>query len=131
MHKLNIQDLHRTLNDLNNKHSECFEKIVESCHKKILSQTRNKRLNCFYEVPLHVIGFPIYDIGKSIEYLKKSLEVDGFLVKYFFPNFLYISWDFEEIKNEKDNNPVIQNKKVPFAKMLEHKPSGKCQLRLF
>lgn len=101
MKKLNILELHRTLNDLNNKQNECFEKIVELCHKRIISQTKMRRQNCFYEVPLYLIGYPIFDIGKCIEYVKKSLEADGFLVKYYFPKFLYISWDLNEIQEYK------------------------------
>ena len=128
MKKLNILELHRTLNDLKYKNTECFEKVVESCHKKITSQTRNNKLNCFYEVPMYVFGFPIFDINKCIEYLKNSLEADGFLVKYYFPKYLYISWDFDEINAHKTQPPLLQNSADTLMSL---KSSGKLQLNLF
>ena len=128
MSKLNILELHRTYNELKNKHTECFEKIVEICHKKIISQTKRQKLFCFYEVPLFVLGFPIFDITKCIEYLKNSLESNGFLVKYYFPKYLYISWDFDEIKSHKETS---KNKQARvYDSILSYKPSGKLQLNL-
>ena len=135
--KLNIFELHRTLESLKNKNTECFEKIIQSCHKKIITYTKNNKLNCFYEVPLYVIGFPIFDINKCIEYIKKSLEEDGFLVKYYFPKYLYISWDFNEINEHK---LILKNKQKELNRIEKQshvdnnvfvKSTGKLQLNLF
>lgn len=132
MKKLNILELHRTLNDLKYKNIECFEKVVESCHKKIMSQTKSNKQNCFYEVPMYVFGFPIFDLNKCIEYLINSLESDGFLVKYFFPKYLYISWDFEEINANKKEKTLqkLQSQNVSDT-LMSIKPTGKLQLNLF
>jgi hypothetical protein len=91
-------------------------------------------LNCFYEVPQFVIGYPIFDLTKCIEYLKKTLEGEGFLVKYYFPKYLYISWDFEEMKQNKTNKTNEEKRpdiKIDNTNILSYKPSGKFQLNLF
>lgn len=111
MNRLNILELHRTLNEKKQKKYDCFDKILESCHKRIKYQTQNNKLNYFYEVPLYVVGFPIYDISLCIQYLIDVLEKEGFLVKYFFPKYLYISWDFNEIATETTNNKYIKYSK--------------------
>lgn len=110
MSKLNILELHRTINERRLKKNECFDKVLDLCHKKIILQTNHSKLNCFYEVPLYVFGFPIYDLTQCIEYLISTLETEGFLVKYFFPKYLYISWDFEEISEQKQIAPIISNR---------------------
>jgi len=134
MKKLNILELHRTINDMKHKHYESFDRIVESCHKKIVASTNKQQLNCFYEVPQFVIGYPIFDLTKCIEYLKKTLEGEGFLVKYYFPKYLYISWDFEEMKQNKTNKTNEEKRpdiKIDNTNILSYKPSGKFQLNLF
>ena len=35
MKKLNILELHRTINEKKNRKAECYEKVLEICHKKI------------------------------------------------------------------------------------------------
>jgi len=160
MKKLNILELHRTINERQQRKNECFDKVLDLCHKKIVLQTEHSKLNCFYEVPLYIFGYPIYDISKCIEYLKMTLENEGFLVKYFFPKYLYISWDFDEISENKTNHmslmshdPLMTNKLKPLetrvnkkmlmndsmkkytknnpdVNILSYKPSGKLQLNL-
>lgn len=158
MHRLNILDLHRTINEKKMKHTKCFEEVLKSCHKKIISQSEYKKLNIFYEVPMFMIGYPLFDIGECIEFMIKELESNGFLVRYFFPRYLYISWDFEEIAAAKKQNPEIlalqheavlpppietrkDNKSILSSKIkkykstnpnsLSFKPSGKYELNLF
>jgi hypothetical protein len=111
MNRLNILELHRTLNEKKQKKYDCFEKILDSCHKRIKYQTEHYKLNYFYEVPLYVVGFPIYDISLCIQYLIDVLEKEGFLVKYFFPKYLYVSWDFDEISSENNNNKYVKYSK--------------------
>ena len=56
---------------------------------------------CFFEVPEFVIGYPLYNINECVNYIHDKLTSNGFLVKYYFPNILYISWSEDEIKYEK------------------------------
>jgi hypothetical protein len=145
--KLNILELHRTLNEKKLKKNQCYDKVLEICHKKIIHETNNYKVNCFYEIPLYIFGYPIFDISLCIEYIKNTLENEGFLVKYFFPKYLYISWDFEEINQiqEKPKIKINNNydpllsintripKKLNFCNKqsnLSYKPSGKLQLNL-
>ena len=114
MHRLNILELHRTINEKKMKHNMSFEEVLKGCHKRIIAQTDIKKMNMFYEVPLFVIGFPLFDISECIEFLIKELETNGFLVRYFFPRYLYISWDFKEIN-------VSRRKETEYL-TLEHEP---------
>jgi hypothetical protein len=59
--------------------------------------TEMQKLRCFFEFPYFIIGYPLYDLNKCIEYVKTSLTSNGFLVNYYFPNYIYISWDFNEM----------------------------------
>ena len=126
--KLNILDLHRNITQKQLKRLECFEKVLEMCHKKIIAHSDNKKQRFFYEVPEFVLGYPLYDINDCITHILECLKSNGFLAIYYFPRYVYISWDFEEIDQhkaqEKKNKHMIPSKKVN-ALDFKYKPSGK------
>ncbi len=124
--RLNIFELHRTINEKNMKKTECYEKVLEICHKKITAATENKQLRILFEVPEYVFGYPIFDLNSCITFLMNSLKGNGFLVMYYFPKTLYISWDFSEIKKkETEKKQFIATK--PTSK-LSLKNTGKLAL---
>jgi hypothetical protein len=99
--QLNIMDLHRSITEKKNRINESFEKVLKIIHKRIVSSADQRKLNCYVEVPSFVYGYPVYDYNMCIEYVFESLKKNGFYVKYYFPQYLYISWDFDEIKKGK------------------------------
>ena len=108
MKSLNILELHRTINEKKTLKNEVFERVLSKCHRRIELNAENQKLKCFFEVPEFVVGYPLYDIKTCIEFTLNSLNKNGFLVKYFFPKILYISWDLDEISNKPpDPIPVI------------------------
>lgn len=99
--QLNIMDLHRSITEKKNRINESFEKVLKIIHKRIVSSADQRKLNCYVEVPSFVCGYPVYDYNMCIEYVFESLKKNGFYVKYYFPQHLYVSWDFDEIKKGK------------------------------
>ncbi len=130
--RLNILELHRKLNKRNEKKSICYEKVLEICQKRILSQTDRDKMSCIFEFPEYIIGYPLFDLNECIKYCEKQLISNGFLVQYYFPNKFYISWDFDEIKKQKEQLrkqtplvavlPQTALKKSAPQQMIEMKP---------
>jgi hypothetical protein len=130
MKKLNILDLHRNISQKQLKRTECFDKVLELCHKKIISNSDNKKFRVFYEVPDFILGYPLYDINDCIKYIMESLKNNGFLAIYYFPRYIYISWDFEEIdqyKAEQKKQKFTPKEKINTLDF-KYKPSGKLTL---
>jgi hypothetical protein len=131
MKQLNILDLHRSINEKKNRINECYDKVLEICHRKIQSAADTQQVRAFIEVPCYVVGYPIFDYNKCVEYVYNSLRKNGFLVKYYFPKNMYVSWDFSEIENnKKQKSGVGIATKPPPKAALSYKPSGKLQLDL-
>jgi hypothetical protein len=107
--QLNIMDLHRNITAKKNRINESFEKVLKIIHKKIVSHANQQKLACLVEVPTYVYGCPIYDYNVCVEYVFESLQKNGFFVKYFFPKFIYVSWDFDEI-NQAKKTEIANNK---------------------
>lgn len=50
-----------------------------------------------------MMGFPVYDLNSCLTYVIDSLKKNGFLVKYYFPKVVYVSWDYNEIESTEPN----------------------------
>lgn len=128
--KLNILDLHRTISSKQQKRVECFDKVLELCHKKILHHSENKKTRLFYEVPEFQLGYPLYDINECIQHVMAELKSNGFISTYYFPKYIYVSWDLEEIDQQKaTNKKQFANKRIDPLDF-KYKPSGKLTLEL-
>lgn len=135
--RLNIFELHRTINEKNMRKTDCYEKVLEICHRRISIAAEHRQYRIMFEVPEYVVGYPIFDINNCIKFLSKSLKGNGFLVKYYFPKVLYVSWDFDEIKTHdesekkaallKHTNPpslpsLMQSQQLPSSKKMQKLP---------
>ncbi len=101
MRRINILDLHRMINERKDKQNYCYEKLLEMTHNKIKRTASQKSVRCVFEVPSYVFGYPLFDLNECIDFIVKELKANGFVVNYYFPNSIYISWDFEEIDEMK------------------------------
>ena len=107
---------------------ECFDKVLELCHKKIIASSDNKKTRIFYEVPDFMVGFPLYDINECITHVMQSLKTNGFLTIYYFPKYIYVSWDLEEIEKSKEDNKKNGHRDNINKLDFKYKSSGKLTL---
>ena len=97
------------LQDKKNTKKQVFLNILKRIHKRIeLSSTIST--NLIYEIPMHIIGFPIYNYMESIEFIVTHLQNEGFVVRPT-PNIgsIYISWQKEEIQEFVNTIKLPQN----------------------
>lgn len=81
--------------------TKCFDHIMELCHRRIRNIASYGGLNCFYEIPGLLIGFPLYNLEECTTYVIEKLRTSGFLVQLLPPphvSIVYISWDPQELK---------------------------------
>ena len=93
--KINIDELYekKRQNDLSKL--ELFKKILNRIHVRIKTTARNNihEKFCWFVVPEVIIGVPKYDQAGCIAYLMDTLQTNGFQVRYFHPNTIFISWN--------------------------------------
>jgi hypothetical protein len=93
--KINIDDLYEKKRQYDVNKLELFKKILNRVHvriKVIAKQNINEKC-CWYVIPEIIIGVPKYDQAGCIAYIMDSLQNNGFQVKYFHPNTIFISWN--------------------------------------
>ena len=101
MKQLTVRDVTETIAKKQLQREETYKVILEQCYKKIQKSATSNNICLFYEVPEFVFGHPLYNLNECIIYLQARIKLNGFLVKYYFPNILYISWDVKEIDDAK------------------------------
>jgi|UniRef100_A0A6C0BS42 hypothetical protein len=97
---LSIYDIHNEINRRKETKTHCYRKVLEVCENKIRTASEKEIFKIYIDVPEYIIGLPIYDISECIKYVSTHLTRNGFLVEYFFPKILYVSWDLDEINKK-------------------------------
>ena len=105
-HIFNLPDLNNftekiSLDDLYDKKQQhdlsklnVFNKILNRIHQKIQLTSRQKidEQFCWFVIPEIMIGVPKYDAASCIAYIYEKLRDNGFYVKYYHPNLIFICW---------------------------------------
>ena len=126
IHKLNNVRDKREINKL-----EIYKLVLEKCYNKINNYSDKGYGFCFYIVPEYIFGIPRYDTLHCANFLIKVLKHAGFIIKYTYPNLIFILWEHipSEIKNNvlsltnNDNNNNDKKDKKDFRVIEDYKSS--------
>jgi hypothetical protein len=108
--KINIYDLYRNINEIKEKKNNCYNEVLALIHDRVKKASLKEQYKVVYDVPEYIFGVPSYNLNKCLAYIMKELRNNGFLVKYYFPKILYVSWDPVEITNYKKEKKLIEKK---------------------
>lgn len=92
--KINLDELFEIKQQRDLKTLEIYKRILARIHNKIKLTSRQKNGDQFtwFIVPEIIMGIPKYDHADCIGYLVAQLKENGFVVKYYHPNLILISW---------------------------------------
>ena len=127
-----------------------FNRVLKRVHGRIkhISRTQRGVTHCWYVVPEVIIGYPNYNNLQCTAYLIHELQNNGFVVKLYTPNLLFICWKNwtpsyvrDEIRKKtgisidpfgrvrkQEIAPSVQSKppkRVTFKDIGSYKPAGK------
>ena len=93
--KINIDELYEKKRQIDVNKLELFKKILNRIHVRIKTTAKQSTAErfCWYVIPEIIIGVPKYDQGACSAYVMDTLQKNGFQVRYFHPNTIFISWD--------------------------------------
>jgi hypothetical protein len=93
--KINIDELYEKKRQQDVSKLELFKKILNRIHVRIKTTARQniEEKFCWFVVPEVIIGIPKYDQAACIAYIMDTLQTNGFQVRYFHPNTIFISWN--------------------------------------
>lgn len=93
--KISIDELYEKKRQIDIGKLELFKKILNRIHVRIKTTAKHSihEKFCWFVVPEIIIGIPKYDQAGCIAYIMNALKENGFNIKYFHPNTLFICWD--------------------------------------
>ena len=93
--KINIDELYEKKRQIDQNKLELFRKILNRIHVRIKTTAKQNihEKFCWFVVPEIIIGVPKYDQAGCIAYVMNTLQENGFNVRYFHPNTIFICWD--------------------------------------
>ncbi|QIG60179.1 hypothetical protein [Dishui Lake large algae virus 1] len=119
----------------------CFDYIIELCHRRIRNVASYGGMNCFYEIPGMLIGYPLYNLEECTHYVIDKLRGSGFLVQLLPPphvSVVYVSWDPQELKprrpalmgpsgSGKDRNISKSSSSIPMIGIDNHNSNNRTR----
>ena len=144
--KINLDELYEKKRQYDVNKLELFKKILNRVHVRIKTTSRQKieERFCWFVVPEVIIGVPKYDQAGCIAYIMDKLQENGFSVKYYHPNTIFISWnhwvpsyvrtelkkktgiEINEygVKIEEDTQPFPNNQSIVLTKNINNNKDG-------
>ena len=122
---LKIKDIQESYNQRKALRESHYKTILEQVNRKIQKAVSlNHNMFMFFEVPLFQFGCPLYNLEECIGFIHKCLSEGGFVVKYYFPNFLYVSWNPQELAEMKGNiaKVLLQESQNPTTSSVNTEP---------
>lgn len=106
MTSVNVKDLNRMIEAKRLERNVAFNKLYDICQQRIISHAKKDKMRTIFEMPEFILGIPPFNLNDALTHVIERLKGNGFLVMYFFPKLLYISWDTDEINGRKIIQPV-------------------------
>jgi hypothetical protein len=104
---INVNDIQHRQNNKDRYRLQVYKRLLERCYIKIKSASDNEQKYCLYKVDEFVFGEPIYKLPECILFIITNLKNSGFLIKYYKPNVIYITW-----KIKRNFNVVVTNQNL-------------------
>ena len=71
---------------------ELYDSVVRKIHHRVETVAQRKETTCLFNIPQFILGMPLYDPFQCTGYVIQTLKAQGFHVKYFHPNTIFIDW---------------------------------------
>jgi len=104
---INVNDIQHRQNNKDRYRLQVYKRLLERCYIKIKSASDNEQKYCLYKVDEFVFGEPIYKLPECILFIITNLKNSGFLIKYYKPNVIYITWNIK-----RNFNVVVTNQNL-------------------
>ena len=73
--------------------------VYDRMKNRINLSVRATSKECVYTIPDFIVGYPLIDIQKTMQYLLKKLKKEGFITIPLSTKQIYITWDPNELRN--------------------------------
>jgi hypothetical protein len=109
-----ISSLHEEKNVKQTVKHNIYSIVLQKCVEKILYTNRHTdKTFVIFEVPMFLIGYPLYDKHSCIVYLMNQLSNNGYIVEFIEPCYIHIDWGSQtKSKPQKQYKPSVTSNNI-------------------
>jgi hypothetical protein len=94
--------------------------VYDRMKNRINNSVRVKAKECVYTIPEFIVGYPLIDVPKTMNYLLTKLKKEGFIAIQLTLLDLYITWDPEKIRQlDQQVKPIEPKKQQPLYSKID------------
>lgn len=107
---LRVEELYAKRQSRDTARLKAYNQILLQIHHRVRMMSRLPNNQCYliYTIPPFILGLPKIDMEDCVVYIVYQLRMEGFDVRYTFPNMLYISWKHHEREYILEQSPILQ-----------------------
>jgi hypothetical protein len=93
--RMNLDELYEKKREQDMKQAEMYSRVLNRVHVKIktIARRTTKETYCWFQVPEMILGVSRYNQSECIAFLISKLNQSQFQVKYYHPNYIFITWN--------------------------------------
>ena len=129
--ELNVVQIYKHYVEKQKVQASIYRKVYLQCQAYIQMVVTNGGVKCVYDIPKYILGMPLYNIVECAEFLRRELDRSGFVVEFFQPSFLYISWDICDLERNNITSHTLAIKPPPPQKQVKFLLEGDSKSRKF
>ena len=106
-------DIYKLIQRQEKKHSykdELFKKILGQVHRRIEYSSNSGDRFSIFTIPMYIVGYPLFSRSECCLYLMNELRENGFEVKSYSDQYIYISWNhiYQKYIQEKQSGETLE-----------------------
>ncbi len=86
MGMINIFELNKKRDEKLLQKINIFKQVLKKCHHRIKKVSMDGATYTFFIIPEYIPGVPKYNTVECAGYIVKKLKLNGFVIKYTYPN---------------------------------------------
>lgn len=99
---ISVDEISKIAEKKNQLKKETYKKIYEQVSKKIRQTVEIGNKQLFVQIPNFVVGYPSFDRIKATHYIKRQLDLGGFITKLIGDHEIFITWSTKKNKPRKE-----------------------------
>jgi hypothetical protein len=94
---LHVDDIYKLQTSRETIRLKTFNTILNRCYGQIRYSVNREDSYRIFSIPEFIVGTPLYNMNKCIKFIIIRLTNNGFRVKFYKPNIIYIYWEQKEL----------------------------------
>lgn len=111
------QEAHKIQEKKRNIKKETYKAILETVLSKIKTAVENGNSGTFVNIPVFLVGYPIYDRSSACDYIGRQLSHLGYQTIKYTDFDIYVTWRKTTAKKEKKETKEIPDVLPPFINL--------------